>query len=250
MKFFSPNLADTATLTESTQNTYFPVENIQDYDKDKAWKTLGTQATESIVFDLGSAQTVNSVIVYNHNFTGTETDIKIQGNDADSWATPAVDETLTYVATTFGKSFTGGAYRYWRLVFTKANASDIRSIGRVFLGASVSVDPPDHAGIGWTIKNNADVSRSIGGKVFASDRNTENDFSIPFTNLPETSMTLIRTVYTDVGSNTPLWFQIDVNSPLADYRYAYFSDRPLEPRIGGYGSEYYWNVTLDFVEAL
>lgn len=250
MIFFSANKADSATLTESSQNTYYPVENIQDLDKEKVWKTTGDNATEYIVFDMTTAVSVTACIVFNHNFTGTETNIKIQGNDTNVWTDPSVNEALTYAATTFAKTFTGGSHRYWRLVFTKNAATDLRTIGRIYLGAHTTTDDPDHAGVGWSIQPLDDVSDSIGEKRYASTRGTKNLFSIPFTNLPETSVAKIRTVFLAQTAHTPLWIQIDSASPLADYWYVYFANKSLDPRMGGYGSEFYWNLTLDFDEAL
>jgi hypothetical protein len=248
--FFPSNQADSATLTESTQNAYYPAENIQYMDKEKVWKTSGAQAAETLLFNLGSAKSVTACVVAGHDFDGTETNIKIQGNATDSWGSPTVNETLTYAAGTFAKTFAGASLQYWRLIFTKANATDIKSIGRVYLGAHVTVDAPDHAGIGWSIEPLDDVSDSIGSKRYASNRGHRNNFSIPFSNLTETDVAKLRTIFDAHLSHTPLWFQIDTNSPLADYWYMYFANKSLEPRMGGFGSEYYWNVILDFQEAL
>jgi hypothetical protein len=252
MRLFYSNYADIATLTEGTQNPYFPVENLQDVDKDKVYKDLGTTTSWSVVFDCLTAVSVTSCILFNHNLTGTETDIKVEGNATNSWGSPSVSETLTYAADTILKNFTGGSYRYWRITFTKANATDIRSVGRVYLGPSLLARSPDRKGLSRGISDNAIITTTDDGKVFASARNIIRNWTIPWSNLLASSgATDLFTIVSDLGAHTPLFFQIDTASPLDELIYAYIASKSYEQVMNGAASGiYYWGAGLGLREAI
>jgi hypothetical protein len=252
MRLFYKNYADIATLTEGTQNIYFPVENLQDVDKDKLYKDLGTTTSWSVVFDCLTAIPVTSCILFNHNLTGGETNIKVEGNDTNVWTAPAVSETLTYAADTILKNFTGGSYRYWRITFTKANATDIRSVGRVYLGPSLLARSPDRKGLSVGVTDNATITTTDDGKVFAAAKNIIRNWTIPWSNLLASSgATTLLAIMTDLGAHTPLFFQISTASPLDEVLYAYISGKSYEQVMQGTSSGvYYWGAGMGLREAI
>src|SRR5688572_1286488 len=122
MRFFYDNLIDYAAtvITASSQNSAFPANNVANQLREKNWRTGTSTALESVTFDLGSAKSVTSCIVLDHDLTASDTLIKIQGHTSDSWGAPTIDETLTHSSGVISKTFAGASLRYWRFTFTKS----------------------------------------------------------------------------------------------------------------------------------
>lgn len=119
-----------ATLTANSAVVNYPVTNILDSRLSRIFRT-SSSTTAEIVFDAGSAVTVDSVCIAAHNITSSVTTLKFQGNASDVWTSPSIDETLTWDADIITKDFTGGSYRYWRIqVIDGTNPDGYIEIGR------------------------------------------------------------------------------------------------------------------------
>jgi len=253
MRFYYNNLALNATLTASSADTEYPISNVQNAHKTKVWKTLGTSATEYIIFDLATAQAVTSFIAFSTDFDGTETTLKIQGNATNSWGSPSVNETLTYDSTYkyLTENFASATYRYWRFVFTKANASDIRSVGAVFIGTkSDTTYHPDQTGLEKKWKSRSTASRSEGGQLYATYRGPYRVFKVSFGSLPESDAAILRAVYAYCDKSYPFWVQVrhDIVD-LSEYLYCVF-DEEYGEKLKAFGSSDYWTINLGFEELL
>jgi len=120
-----------ATLTPNSNIINYPTTNILDSRVDRIFRT-DSVTTATIVFDAGSAVTVDSINILNHNISASVSTLEFQGNATDSWGAPSVDETLTYAAGVITKQFTGGSYRYWRLnIVDGSNPDGYIELGRV-----------------------------------------------------------------------------------------------------------------------
>ena len=87
-------------------------------------------------FDFGSAGNIDFAFIPRfHNLTNSAT-LKVQGNSTDSWSSPPVNETLSVSAgKAIAKCFTGGSYRYWRVLFADASNPDgYLEIPNIWLG--------------------------------------------------------------------------------------------------------------------
>jgi len=139
----SDNIAVPGTVaTPSTADTAYPIANLFDSNPAKPFKFTAT--TGNIVFDFGTAKQVDVFAIINHNLTaGLE--VRLQGNSADSWATPPLNELITIGAADKDgfrpnpwKDLTGigsRTYRYWRLIVVGANAANV-AIGDVWFGGT------------------------------------------------------------------------------------------------------------------
>lgn len=124
-------------LTPNSENVNYPATNILDSRLSRHFRTVAATTTATIVFDAGSAVTVDSISIANHNISSGVSTFKIQGNATDAWGAPSVDEDLTRVAGIITKSFTGGSYRYWRLhIIDAGNTDTYIKLGRVYLADS------------------------------------------------------------------------------------------------------------------
>jgi hypothetical protein len=244
MRFYYNNLADIATVTASTANSSYPASNVQVHLITKLYKTLGTQATEALVFDMGSAVPVTACILYATNFDGTETNCKIQGNSADSWTSPAFSEDLTADGTTLSATFASQTYRYWRVVFTKANATDIRSIGRVFIGTYVDTQEPDWGGFKRTIDETTIIGQSLGGQEYAYRKDQRYILELDFSILPKTDYDNLVTVLTSCGLHKPLFVQLTAHTDIDALYYARLGSHSAQKVSGILGSGLAWDVSL------
>jgi hypothetical protein len=132
--YFHPddNVAPNATPTveTGTANASYPVANstLLSYAKIAAPSKLA-EVTGAWLFDFGSAQRVDAVVLW-HNFDAGIT-CKLQGNATNSWGGPTVDATLTipakrsddftvkvYRDLTGVTGYSASGFRYWRLTVT------------------------------------------------------------------------------------------------------------------------------------
>lgn len=139
IKFFANNLALSATVTASTENSLFPASNIASDFRTKVLRT--TTNSDNVVFDLGSIENVDTVALVDNwqNGFGFSGSVTIEANATDSWGAPAFTTTLTPDAT-FGfgiKEFTTETYRFWRLVFT--STLGYVELSKVFIGRKTEI---------------------------------------------------------------------------------------------------------------
>jgi hypothetical protein len=137
----SDNVIANATITPSTEATGYEVENLYDGNPAKPWRATAT--TGNIVFNFGSAQSIEMAAIIHHNLTAA-LNVRLQGHTADSWGSPTLDQAFT-IATYDSDGFpinpwldlTGIAhsFQYWRLSFPSANGANI-AIGEFWLSAA------------------------------------------------------------------------------------------------------------------
>jgi len=84
------------------------------------YRSTGTSA--AITLDLDSAKTVNDVALIDHNLTSGAT-ISIQGNDTDSWGSPAFSQALQWASQNI-TSTVSATNRYFRLVINDPGNPD------------------------------------------------------------------------------------------------------------------------------
>lgn len=257
MLIFSPNLIDVAALTPGTQDPEFPASFLQVNSPSWVWKTLGTVNAESLLIDLGSAQAVSSFIVHAHNFDGTETGVTLQGNSSNSWGSPAFSLDLTSLVTpgkTFGSvnlgTMPGGPYRYWRFIFTKANATDIRQIGRLSLGPSITpAMNPDYDGMQITPVDPSTVDRSMGGVRFTERKPSWDTVQFKYSYMPQALYDTLDALYTALGMSTPFFIQVGNTAPMNALSYMAFAS--AFPRaIKSFDGQFRWASNINIEEPL
>jgi hypothetical protein len=125
-----------ALVTPSSQVVEYPVENLWDGNPAKPWKS--TQTSPNIVWDFGSAQTLDLVAIVHHNLDAG-LNVRIQGNATDSWGSPTLDQAITIPAydpdpvlpwpVNPFKDLTGigsRSFRFWRLAVVGANSVNVQ----------------------------------------------------------------------------------------------------------------------------
>ena len=96
MSYIAANHIDSdTTITPSTEDSTFTVENIYNKRIGKPFKFTGK--TGNIVFDFGSETTIFAIALLGHNLSSGAT-ITLQSKSSDSWGDPYVDESITWRA--------------------------------------------------------------------------------------------------------------------------------------------------------
>ena len=259
MRLYWENYIDAAAAsvaTVSSEAANFPAENLRDPQRSKPWQTTGDNATESVVFDLGSARLVHSVILLDYNFaTGTDYSPTIQANASNVWSSPSVSEDMPFSAATWllYNLSSGQTYRYWRLVFTKPSAATIRNIGRLYLGSYYTpTDPPDFDGYTRAAVDLSVKQRTPYGQIYGETRPQYRRLRLDWSRIPNAQKTQLVTIQESVGIVTPFFAQVDeggVSDETGEPVYVTLRDAP-EYSVAGYDGESKWDTRWDMEEAL
>jgi hypothetical protein len=132
------NVDDAAIVTPSTEDPDYPVDNLWDSDPANPFKM--TDPNGNIVWDFGTATTIDLVALIHHNIAPTA-DVRIQANATNVWTSPTLNQVITipaaegdgYPVSPF-KDLTAlsRSFRYWRLVVS-GNSGDDLSIGEMWM---------------------------------------------------------------------------------------------------------------------
>jgi hypothetical protein len=223
---YTTNLADTATLTTSSENALFPATNIADYRRSKVFRS--TTNSDNIVFDFGSAKAVDSffVLADKRNGFGFST-ITIQFNATNSWGSPSYQTAVTFSSThNLGQiDFPSVSYRYCRIVMT--STLGYCELSKIYLGAAAVLTRSIK--FGWTIQD-ADLSlKALNryGQQFIDKIIRQKKINYAFAHIDKTDKAVLELIFDTNGITTPIWFTIGDSSMSDDYRRtsgAYFLD--------------------------
>lgn len=259
MTFYYDNLADSAVLTSISQNDNFPVQNIQNFIPSKVYETGITASGEAIYFNFGNSTTISNLIIYNHNFDGTETNFYLNGTTDPTYTSILFQTPITpiIVGEPINIAFSGVSYPYWSISFTKALANDIRSIGRVFLGSSFSFDSsgdPDYDGYTVTSTDPSVVDKSIGGQTFVEQKEQFRTFDLTFTAKPDYEKTNMDIIYSTVGTWYPIFLQVlpESDTSLAETLYVRITTNTANKvnSWNGFYSLPNWTYAMSFEEQI
>ena len=215
-----------ATLTANSAIINYPVTNVLDSRLSRIFKT-SSNTTATIVFDVGSAVTVTSVAIANHNISSGVTTLKVQGNATDAWGAPSVDETLTYSSGIITKQFTGGSYRYWRINIVDAGNSDgYISLGRVGLYDSFTL-PDISPSVGHTRNSNSVKSISVSGQSYLDKRYFNSIYSVRFPKLSHTEKENLISQFETIDIGEPFFCRFDETELDFDTVYVTFDQDSL-----------------------
>ena len=248
--FLITNKVDTATLTESSENSMLPAENVQNARAGKVWETTGASVNQNIVVDMGSTQaaTYLGLVHPDENLTPGN----IQGNATDSWGSPSFDETITGSGKTHVYKFSVGALvRYYRFTFTQP-VSTPSKLGRLFIGGATTLTQNmDYEGFAIHNVDRSSTVKADGGS-YSDQRLGHKRLTLPFSDITEaTKTTLQETIFDVVGTHTPFFIQPDETETGADdWYYVKFSDAPTFENTGCSNGGLIWSTTLVFDEEI
>lgn len=245
MRLHWNNLIDTATLTTNNGNPNYPLSSIQQIHLTEAFR-FGTIDGGYIDIDLGSAKAVSSIGIIG-NLTASAT-ITIKGNTTESWASPAISESVIAYDRNLIEYFTEASYRYWRLeIADSSNPDGYIEIGRVFIGTYAQL-PGIRPEMSLAREDLSTREFSPTGQPFSVVRPQRISFNVDFPSITESERQDILDAFKANGIHTPMVIAVweesfDVQEPV----YGLFNEN-IEVNKGGRGGVL-WSASMSFLES-
>lgn len=218
-----PNLVDTATLTPSSEDANFPVENVQNEQRSIVFKTAAAVTDFNIVIDNAVNTYASEFLIVNHNIPNGAT-ITIDRNTSLSW--PANTVTITWgtlgnVPVVFRWASNNMRYTRLRIQCT----STILNIGRLIM--CVAKTPAINYSWGYT-KRRLDMSEptlSLGGQIYTNVKSkiTEYDFEF-YTKAADIAILEAFFNAVGIGKHCAMSFDYDAN-PYTETYYGFITEQ-------------------------
>jgi hypothetical protein len=212
-QFYWNNLADATATTEtvSSANADYPAANLANIWPSYVWRTSSLASPDYIKWDLGSAQSITCFVLWNHNITSGAT-IKIQANATDSWATPSVDQAITWTTDKLIYVFSAAqSYQWWRFICTDAaNPAGYISAGHRFLGTHFQPATT----FAYRVPSFVDpsvVGYSRGGQLTAAQMDGYDQMSYEFRTVSAADKATMKTIYRALGRFKPYYIVEDAD---------------------------------------
>lgn len=191
--------------------------------RDDRYRSSGLSSPNTITIDLGSAQEVKALALYDHNFTSGAT-LLLEADDAATFdsdggsaqfseaVTWNDDKILHYLSAATTK-------RYWRISITDtANTDSYLEIGELFLGSYLELTR------NFAYEPNTDFEfisskeKNEYGVEFDRFGNIQEKITLNFKGLPDSDITAIKTMLATIGTRstgtfTPIYFNEDSATP-------------------------------------
>ena len=207
MRIAYTNLIDSATApTALTADLQYPITNVQNQRLAKPWRSTAV-TSQTVVIDFGVATTINTAAVIGHNLTDGAI-ITLEGNPADSWASPSVTTTITTITDGMCLNyFTSASQRYWRFTLNDATGgTSYIEIGRLWLGTYLTIDPSSLVDF-RVVKHRSDtVTYGRGRQKYATEGVGWRSFHMSYPRTRATMLTAIQTMYDTVGNHGSVIF--------------------------------------------
>ncbi len=249
MRFFYDNLIDYdgVVITARSEQVNLPASNVANEHRKRVYRTGSTYLQEWLVFDLGAAKAVAAVVIGATNFAW-QTDIVSIDASTDGFTWVSIRDELP-ILETIPTSFPEVSYRYWRIIFDKANATETRDIGRVFIGRYYDTpEPPDFTGYEDTLDDLSKVQKTPSGQTYAEVLDQFEIFKLSFSSVPQTMADELRIVMRSVGQHRSFFLQLDENDNDT-IRYLKFKNG-LTRKVSGFDSQLYYDIKLELEEQL
>ena len=234
-----------AIMTASSNTVLYPVQNVLDSRLTRQYRTdLATLA--EIVYDLGSALSVNTIEIANHNVSSSFTVLKLQANTSNSWGSPAFEINLTWLIGIIVADFPTETYRYWRIVIDDATNTDgFIKVGRGWLG--VGYNP---LGISFNV-NHRRLSKSIktvtpGGQTYLDKRYFYWLIKIKIPKITEEQHAKLVELFEIVDIGIPFFVTFDRAGKILKTQYVTYDFKGLI--LTPIGKRDLFSTSMDFIE--
>jgi hypothetical protein len=257
MRIWHQNLIDATgvAITASSQVATLPASNVAHEHRKNIWRTGTSAANESITFDLGSAKAATSVIILDHNFTGSDSAFQLRASTDNFSASNVLIASPALASSAMSATFGSASYRYWRFQFTKSAAGEARDIGRIFLGEyQDTIEQPAFDGYSRKIDDLSTRLYSVSGQKYSNVRPKRRSFRLDFEKCPQAQRDLFAALMDNVGETKSFFVQVDTDAAapaeVKEILYVNFTKLPDLDNSGYDGAELYWDAKLELEEAL
>lgn len=131
-RYVTTNLLDVDSLDDvSSEDAIYTRDFLYNRRPSKPFR-FTAKATQWIKLDFGVNTRLTHISIFNHNLTNGA-DIRLQGNNADAWAPPPLNQALTWRDYALYYHFNKG-YQRWRLYVDDPGNSQYPQIGELVFG--------------------------------------------------------------------------------------------------------------------
>lgn len=179
---------------------------------------------ESVIVDLGSALTVDSVAVLFDPIDGSTLSasgtLTIQANASSVWTAPSVSQALTIdaqdtVATHFFSS--NQSFRFWRLkIVDPTNTAFHIDIPKLVLSDATTLTQLPEAGFTYTREDLSKIEKTDYGHVYADVLPKLRRLSFDYKYLLYSDLESLIDLFNTVGTHTPFCISLDSAEELFD----------------------------------
>ena len=238
--------AKDSNLTTNSLSINYPITNILDSRLTRIYRTIAGTTTSEIVFDAGSAIDVSSICIANHNITSSVSTLKIQGNNTDSWGTPAFEQSITWNSGIMFLDFTEQSFQFWRIqIIDATNPDTFIEIGRVWIGKAY-ITP----GIAFPVlqdrKSESVRITSISGQSYMDKRYQADLVSMKFPKLSETEKNTNLEIFDIVDVGIPFFITFNKAGATLGTLYVTFDLKSL--KVTELGRRNLYTMTMKFIE--
>ncbi|MHA1809374.1 MAG: discoidin domain-containing protein [Candidatus Heimdallarchaeaceae archaeon] len=236
--------SDSGTASSSGAESGYPVTNVQTATLSSEWRSDGTDTTDTITIDLGSAQSISACAVLKHNFEDDFVqDLTLRYASDSGFSSDVGTETLTFEnLTDVYHYFTAVSRRYWRLEIDKGSVVDYTSVGRFVLG--------DHTNLTYTLRRGGSygIYDSTSSRVITEGGQIYGDIGVSVNTISgvliasESERTEIEALKDTYQTVTPFIFSADwENYPTTRSIYGIFDSMSVPVKV----APSYWEYNLD-----
>jgi hypothetical protein len=205
----------TSSLTALTSDANYPISNVQDQRLKTVWHSTSDSA-QTVIINMGSAVPITTAAVMGHNLTASALTTIAGGTSASVFTTA---QTITYNSDMMLKFFTAAkTFQYWKFsINNPTNPDTYLSIGRLWLGTYITVDPSALTDFTVSKLRSDNVRYGRSRQKFASIGVGWRKFELSFPKTGGTMLTAIQTMYDTVGKHSSLIFcnfDTDVSYPI------------------------------------
>lgn len=161
-------------------------DKLLDRERDTEWRSTGV-ASETLTFDLGSAQTPTVLVILDHNLTASGA-FRLQGSNASNFSSLAADYVVPYQSEHI-LYFLGAplaSARYWRVQMTNpGNGDGYLRASEVFLGTYTRLNKTFALGDFRGRQRIGQRDRNLSGKYFGAANTVLNVFDLSWIRLDQ-----------------------------------------------------------------
>jgi len=270
--FLYNNLFDSATVTASSNHRKFPPSRMQHRWGTYHWRSWGDPTTdpkpdpvasEWVKADLGLPKDIRAVLVWYHNFYRGAT-VGVQGNAADAWDPPTLDENITLYDAHYPIVKLWDAvqnYKWWRIpidgdwsnITTEGDFNeavsyfDYARIGRVFIGDYFR--PASNFNRAYVIgeEDSSQTFPTLEQQLVSNVAPRYETLVYEFEDISESDFNSFVTMYETVGITTPFWIVQNAGRWYDQTYYVTFANEIGFKRKPGGAPKYDLQITVEEV---
>lgn len=216
-ELYGINLAKQATLTASSTNELFPVDNIKDDRRTKVYRS--TSNSSSVIFDLNETSDIDTIMLLADKRNGFGfNSATVEFNATSNFTSPAfsVVMDLSEVHSIALAEFTKISYRFCRVVMS--STLGYCELAKVYIGSKTVLSK----GIkfGWTLKeeNLSNKTTNRYGQLFIDLISTQKKINFSFSYLNKDDLAIINAILDESSEVSPLWIKIGETTMSDDFR--------------------------------